>query len=98
LAINFTGKAGAPVAFSGQVSDTAQQKGVGDLVIKMTPPENSPEPQLISKTAPDGTFKVNDLQGKEYLLEVYQGPKPLYRGVVDTRRETFKDIKVKAVK
>jgi hypothetical protein len=98
LMTNLTSMGDAQTEFSGQVSEANKKTGVGDLVIKMTPPKGSSEAQMITTTTPDGKFEFNNLKGKEYLLEVYQGPKPLYRGVVDAKQGTTKDIKVKALK
>lgn len=93
----FPGLADAQTAISGQVSETTRQQGVGDLVVKVTPPKGSSEPQRITTTNPEGRFQVDNLKGKEYLLEVYQGLKPVYRAVVDPSLKAQQDIKVQAI-
>jgi hypothetical protein len=83
--------------FSGQVSDASDNKGISNLVIKLTPPRDSKEsqPQKITTTNYEGKFMFTGLKQARYLFEIYQGPMLLYRDVVDVNQETNRTIKLK---
>ena len=80
------------VDFSGRISNASDNKGIGNLVVKLTPPRNLKEPQKITTTNDDGQYNFVGLKKSRYLLEVYQGPTLLYRNVVDLNQEEHKTI------
>jgi len=71
---------------SGHVFYLATHKGIGDLVVKLTPTREyrmigTEEKILI--TDKNGKFKFTRLPKGIYLLELYEGPSLLYRDMVD---------------
>ena len=82
--------------FSGRVYEASDNKGISNLVIKLTPPRNLKVPQKITTTDQDGRFNLPGLEMGRYLLEIYQGPTLLYRDVVDLNKETNKNIMLRA--
>jgi hypothetical protein len=83
---------------SGQVFYLANHKGIGDLVVKLTPPRNFREvvqKEIILVTDKNGQFKFTGLPKGKYLLELYEGPTLLYRDMVDMYKENNKTIILK---
>ncbi len=79
-------------SFSGRVYDSTSNSGIGNLVVRLTPPRDSKLPQNVTTTNQDGQFSITGLKKGRYLIEVKQGPTLLFRDVIDTTRETNKDI------
>jgi hypothetical protein len=82
--------------FSGRIYEAFDNKGISNLVIKITPPRTLKAPQKITTTDQEGQFNFSGLEVGRYLLEVYQGPTLLYRDVVDLNKETNKNIMLRA--
>lgn len=77
---------------SGRIYDSSDNQGISNLVVKLTPPRNTKEPQKVTVTDQDGQFKFEGLKKTRYLLEVNQGPTLLYRDVIDMNHETHRNI------
>jgi hypothetical protein len=77
---------------SGQIFYFANNKGISDMVVKLTPPRDFKEPQKTAITDQYGRFKFAGLKKGRYLLEVHQGPTLLYRDMVDMDKGSHKTI------
>jgi len=69
--------------FTGRVFDAQSKRGVENLEIRLRPPTASNLPTLMGYTNQNGEFRFSAVSSSRYLLEVSQGPYPLYRHEVD---------------
>jgi carboxypeptidase family protein len=79
----------------GRVIDAKTEQGIPGLIIKLTPPKATKQPQKVTSTDPQGEFRFEKVVDGRYLLEVYQGLSLLYRDVVDTTKPSKKAISLK---
>jgi len=81
-----------PKAFAGRVFDASNGRGIQNLEIRLQPPANSNLPVQIGNTGQNGVFRFESVAPGRYLLEVFQGPYPLWRQEIDTSRTDRVDI------
>jgi len=84
----------ASKSFGGRVFEARSKRGIQSLEVKLTPPKGSTAPVMIGTTDQDGEFRFAQVRLGVYLIEVSQGPYPLYRGEVDISRQDRIDIPV----
>jgi hypothetical protein len=77
---------------------TQAGKGVPSLTVQLIPPKSSKNPRLILKTDRGGNFRFQDRDPQKYmgkhLLEVYDGPKLIFRKEIDTSRDEFRRVSI----
>jgi hypothetical protein len=81
-----------PDAMDGRVFEVGSNRGVENLEVKVTPPNNSSLPVRIANTDQNGQFRFADVRQGRYLLEVSQGPNLLYRAEIDTGKQSHIEI------
>lgn len=72
---------------NGRVFDSTTNHGIPGLIVRLTPPLASQEPERIARTGGDGEFGFNKVGKGKYLLQVYQGTTLLFRRLVDTSKD-----------
>jgi hypothetical protein len=68
---------------NGRVFEADTKRGIENLEVKLTPPNNSGLPIRLANTGQNGTFRFAQVTQSHYLLEVSQGANLLYRVEVD---------------
>jgi hypothetical protein len=76
----------------GRVFETATQRGIENLEVKLTPPTNSDLAVRLASTDQNGQFRFAQLRQGRYLLEVSQGRSLLYRAEINTEKQNHIDI------
>jgi hypothetical protein len=76
----------------GRVFDQANGRGLENLEVKMTPPNNANLPVRLANTDQNGAFRFPQVRLSRYLLEVSQGPNLLYRVQIDAGAQTHVEI------
>lgn len=81
-------------SLSGRAYDAASGQGIAGLTIRLEPPKDTDDRQIVTFTDSDGRFRFPNLSAGRYLLTVSHGPTPLHREVVDVYGETTKDVRL----
>lgn len=83
----------ADPGFEGQIV-APELNEVPQMVIKLTPPRSTNEPQQITITDEEGKFQFKDLEQGRYLMEMYNNNELIRREVIDSRETPDKVIQV----
>jgi len=70
--------ADAAVSVKGRVLDAGSCRGVGDVVVKFSPPKGSGIAVVVTATSGDGTFQADLSATGEYYMAVHDGPQQIY--------------------
>jgi hypothetical protein len=81
-----------PDGVDGRVFEANSNRGVENLEVKVTPPNNSGLPVRIANTDQNGQFRFAEMRQSRYLLEISQGPNLLYRVEIDTHNQSHIEI------
>jgi hypothetical protein len=76
----------------GRVFEAGSNRGIENLEVKVTPPNNSGLPVRIANTDQNGQFRFGEVRQSRYLLEISQGPNLLYRTEIDTGKQSHIEI------
>jgi hypothetical protein len=71
----------------GRVFDASTNRGIPGMIVRLTPPLDSQEPERIARTGGDGDFSFTRIGRGQYLLQVYQGSILLFRRLIDTTKD-----------
>src|SRR5262249_12988352 len=82
------------VIVEGTVYNEATDKGIPVLTVQLLPPKSVKSPKRFLQTDQEGNFRFQDKDPQKYLgknlLEIYDGPKLLFRKEIDTSRDEFR--------
>ena len=79
----------------GTVRDGSTQVGVQGLSVRLTPPRESQQPDIVTTTDQGGVFVLRDIATGRYVFEVVQGPTVVYRETVDLSADATKDVELR---
>lgn len=86
------------VIIEGIVFDANTGKGITSLTVQLIPPRSMKSPRRVLQTDRDGNFRFKDRDPQKYLgknlLEVRDGPKLLFRMVIDTSDDEFRRVRI----
>src|SRR2546421_13087698 len=72
---------------SGRIFETTHCRGVGNVVVRFTPPKESGKSVVVTSADDSGTFSADLPINQEYYLAIYFGTQQLYGRVVTTTAE-----------
>jgi hypothetical protein len=83
------------LTLTGTVRAEDTHSGVPGLALKLTPPSDSGQPNVVTSTDQAGAYAFRNLKPGEYLFEVQQGTTVLFRTTLTLNQDTQRDVQVR---
>jgi len=71
----------------GRVFDSTTDRGIPGMIVRLTPPRSSQEPERVTRTGVSGEYGFTKVKKGRYLLQVYLGSTLLFRRLIDTSQD-----------
>jgi hypothetical protein len=80
----------------GRVYQTPSGAALSSLTIRLIPPKDSKQPPYVTITTGEGSYRLVGLPAGSYVLEASQGPKVVFRRLIEIEGDTTTDIALRA--